>query len=106
VFVAQVEGGRPVGLVAGIQAPDGDGAELVSMWVAPEWRGRGAASPLIEAVRQWAARSGFHQLGLWVVEGNVIAEKAYAKAGFERTGRRQPVREGEAPMEFEMARRP
>jgi len=105
VFVAEAEGG-PIGLVAGIEAPEGDGAELVSMWVAPEWRGHGAAAPLIEAVREWAARSRFERLGLWVVEGNLVAEKAYAKAGFERTGRRQPVREGEPAMEFEMARRP
>ena len=93
-------------LSAGSEAPEGDGAELVSMWVAPEWRGHGAAAPLIEAVREWAARSRFERLGLWVVEGNLVAEKAYAKAGFGRTGRRQPVREGEPAMEFEMARRP
>jgi GNAT superfamily N-acetyltransferase len=101
VFVA-MSGDEEVGLAAGIDAPDGGGAELVSMWVAPAWRGSEVAGRLIEAVRGWAADAGHDRLSLWVVEGNVRAERAYAKQGFARTGREQPVRPGEAAMEFEM----
>jgi GNAT superfamily N-acetyltransferase len=105
VFVAVV-GGEEVGLVGGIKAPDGDGAELVSMWVAPGWRGTEVAGRLIGSVREWAEREGHARLSLWVVEGNERAEKAYAKQGFARTGREQPVRVGEPALEFEMELRP
>lgn len=102
MFAAVVVEGA-VGLAGGLQTEEG-GAELVSMWLAPAWRGTGVAAALIEAVADWARKSGFESLGLWVVEGNLRAERAYAKSGFERTGRAQPVREGEPPMELEMAR--
>jgi GNAT superfamily N-acetyltransferase len=105
VFVA-LAGGEQVGLVAGINAPDGDGAELVSMWVAPGWRGTEVVGRLITSVREWAERAGHARLSLWVVEGNERAEKAYLKQGFARTGREQPVRVGEPALEFEMARQP
>lgn len=78
-------------------------AELISMWVAPPSRGTGLASRLIDAVIDWAAVAGYDEVRLWVVEGNVAAERAYGKSGFEPTGRRQPVREGEPAMEIEMA---
>ena len=78
-------------------------AELISMWVVPEFRGTGLASRLIDAVLDWAAVAAYDEVRLWVVEGNVAAQRAYAKRGFEPTGRRQPVREGEPAMELEMA---
>jgi GNAT superfamily N-acetyltransferase len=82
----------------------GGSAELISMWVAPAWRGRGVASQLIEAVADWAASEALSEIRLWVVEGNQRAERAYAKAGFQRTGAVQPVRPREPAMEFEMSR--
>ena len=101
VFIGE-DGGVPAGLAIGIDI--GEGAELISMWVAPTSRGTGLASRLIEAVVGWASGAGYDEIRLWVVEGNVAAEKAYAKSGFARTGRRQPVREGEPAIELEMAR--
>jgi GNAT superfamily N-acetyltransferase len=74
------------------------------MWVEPASRGTGLAARLIDVVVGWAAGEGYADVRLWVVEGNVAAERAYAKSGFEPTGRRQPVREGEQAMEMEMAR--
>lgn len=102
-FVAMA-GEDVVGTAGGIVDPAGQFGELVSMWVSPEWRGKGVSSRLIEEVAGWAAAVGFRQLRLWVVEGNQAAERAYAKAGFTRTGRHQPVRPGEPATEFEMAR--
>jgi RimJ/RimL family protein N-acetyltransferase len=99
-------GAELVGTAGGVIGTGDGAAELVSMWVAPLWRGRGVGPQLIEAVTDWAVSEGFREIQLWVVEGNVAAEKVYAKAGFQRTGRRQPVRPGEPGMEFEMARRP
>ena len=103
-FVAR-SGADLIGTVGGVIGTADGAAELVSMWVAPSWRGRGVKAQLIEAVTDWAVSEGLHEIQLWVVEGNAAAERAYAKAGFERTGRQQPVRPGEMAMEFEMARR-
>jgi GNAT superfamily N-acetyltransferase len=100
---AAIVGRRAVGLAGGLASQEG-GAELVSMWLAPAWRGTGVAAQLIEAVAEWAASSGFGSLDLWVVEGNLRAERAYAKSGFVRTGRAQAVREDEPAMELQMAR--
>jgi RimJ/RimL family protein N-acetyltransferase len=103
-FIAEVAG-QAVGLVGGFTSPDHrDAVELVSMWVAPGWRGTQVAGRLIDAVVHSARDDGYQRVVLWVVEGNVRAARAYAKAGFERTGHIQPVREGEPEMEFEMAR--
>ncbi len=102
IFAAMV-GHRAVGLAGGLATQSG-GAELVSMWLAPEWRGSGVAAELIESVADWAESSGFTSLRLWVVEGNLRAERAYEKSGFVRTGRAQPVRDGEPATEVEMAR--
>ena len=74
------------------------------MWVAPEFRGSGLAARLIDAVIDWAAGEGYAEVRLWVVEGNVAAERAYAKSGFEPTGQREPHRVQESAMEMEMAR--
>ncbi len=102
-FVAEA-GAEVVGTAGGIASTVDGAAEVVSMWVAPAWRARGAAAQLVEAVANWASSEAFRELRLWVVEGNVRAEKAYSKSGFSRTGAVQPVREGEAALEFEMAR--
>ncbi len=91
-----------VGLAGGYV--DDGGPELVSMWVAPEARGQRVADALITAVSEWAAQEGHLTLALWVVEGNDVAERVYARSRFVRTGRRQPVREGAPAMEFEMVR--
>lgn len=93
-----------MGTAGGIASTVDGAAELISMWVAPAWRGRGVASQLVEAVARWAGSEAFSEVRLWVVEGNTRAEKAYAKSGFSRTGGEQPVREGEATMEIEMSR--
>ena len=94
-----------VATAGGIAGPTGDFGELVSMWVAPTWRGKGVGARLIEEVAGWAASVGFRELRLWVVEGNQFAEQSYARSGFARTGQHQPVREGEPALEFEMTRR-
>jgi ribosomal protein S18 acetylase RimI-like enzyme len=85
-FVA-VEAERDVGMVR--CAPHEDlpaAAALLSMWVAPEARGRGAGSALVDAVVGWAREGGFHRVVLDVVDDNAAAISLYARHGFEPTG--------------------
>ena len=49
----------------------------------PEQRRRGAATAVLAGLAQWGAAQGAHTLYLQVAEGNVSAQKAYARAGFE-----------------------
>ena len=102
-FVVTV-GSRTVGTAAGIQA-EGEGAELISMWVAPRFRGTGVGSQLVSAVLDWARAGGFHSIHLWVAAENLAAERRYLRHGFTRTGLTQPVIAGRPDRcEFAMSR--
>jgi GNAT superfamily N-acetyltransferase len=98
-FLATVDG-VAVGMTVVIAADNG--REIVSVWVAPDARGRGVIEALIDAAVSWAGDQGDAQLGLWVVEGNERAERAYARYGFTRTGRTQPVPGRPDEIEVEM----
>lgn len=101
-FVAE-DAGEACGLVGVIPA-EPDVAELVSMWVHPAARGRGAGDLLVLEALRWANDQNLPQVRLWVADGNDSAERLYARHGFQRTGQVQPVREGEDKLEFAMAR--
>lgn len=60
--------------------------QLVSMWVAPEARGTGAAHELVRAALAHAKGKGARRVVLWVAWGNVRAEMLYQAHGFRRTG--------------------
>ncbi|MEU5155748.1 GNAT family N-acetyltransferase [Glycomyces sp. NPDC021274] len=72
----------PVGMASGIATEDPGIVELISMWVAPEARGRGVGDALIGAVEQWARRSGAGTLRLSVAAGNPAAAALYRRNGF------------------------
>lgn len=55
------------------------------------------------AVAELAAE-GFADAVLWVTESNARAQQFYTRHGFTPTGDRQPVRDGEEPMEMKMRR--
>ncbi len=77
--------------VAGAYTPEGHENErhIISMWVAPEYRGRGIGRHLLDAVVQWAWGSGAQRVTLWVVDGNDGAAELYLKYGFRATGMQQ-----------------
>ena len=102
-FAAELEG-EIVGTVGGI-ASDDTSAALISMWVAPRARGKGAGARLVDAVLDWAKEAGYGSVRLWVTDGNVAAERLYMRSGFTRTGAVQPVHPGQPRAEFEMSRR-
>jgi ribosomal protein S18 acetylase RimI-like enzyme len=78
--------GRPVGMVSGMPTGEPGVAELISMWVDPVARGRGAGDRLLQAVERWARQLPADQLRLAVMEGNEAAAALYRRHGFEDTG--------------------
>ena len=99
-FVAELEasggGGWLVREAAGPGAPVGqlvlhraaDEAEIRSLAVLPEARGRGAASALLEVTLAQAGVRGVRVVHLEVRVGNAAARALYERAGFRVAGRR------------------
>ncbi|MDQ6857211.1 MAG: GNAT family N-acetyltransferase [Candidatus Dormibacteraeota bacterium] len=79
-----------VGIAGVFDESDGT-AQMVSVWVHPQHRGRGVASQLTSAALRFAAAQGFAIIRLWVTDGNVIARTLYERLGFTLTGKREPL---------------
>ena len=94
---------QPVGLAGGLRLDNGEW-HVVSMWVSAPARGSGVAGELIEAVAEYVRAAGATEVSLWVTDGNDRARAFYQRAGFQPTGKRQPVRPGEPQLEEEMIR--
>lgn len=77
---------QPVGMASGVPADDPGTVELISMYVAPEGRGRGVGDVLLQRVEQWARQVGAAELRLAVVPGNSHAWSLYERNGFHDTG--------------------
>lgn len=73
------------GLVAATVDVAAGSADLVSMWVRTDERGRGAGDALVAGVVEWAQAAGL-VLGLRVVENNFRAAALYERHGFRPTG--------------------
>ncbi len=74
-----------------------------SVWVAPGHRRRGVLRELVREVQR-IARVALRasELRLWVMDDNVVAQRAYDRLGFEPTGERQPVRGLPGPLRHEV----
>ncbi|GAA2627594.1 GNAT family N-acetyltransferase [Dactylosporangium fulvum] len=73
----------PVGIAgAWVSAVNPDTTHLISMWVAPEARGRRVAARLVDAVVGWARDNGGAVVELEVAPGNDAAMAAYLRYGF------------------------
>lgn len=82
----------PSGLASGMLDDAVPGlAHLFSVWVAPEARGAGTATALVEAVAAWAAGRGAHRLRTSITLGNDAAAGLYRRTGFADTGEREPL---------------
>jgi [ribosomal protein S18]-alanine N-acetyltransferase len=64
-------------------------AEILSIAIAPNWRGRGLARPLLDLHIRRLAGLGVRAVFLEVDEHNAPANGLYRNAGFHEVGRRQ-----------------
>ena len=81
------EGDADLGMVRG--APhdgDAEAGYLISMWVAPEARGRGIGAALVCEVTAGARGAGLRRLVLDVGAHNLAARRLYERQGFVATG--------------------
>jgi RimJ/RimL family protein N-acetyltransferase len=104
-FLAEADG-EVVGMAGAIEQ-DHYGPSvrhLISMWVDPRWRGTGAADRLVQAVCQRAREAGATTVTLWVIAGNVPAERLYQRNGFRRSGEAKPLSRDRSREEFRMVR--
>lgn len=81
------ESGRPAGMALLRQAADE--AEILTIGVAPEARGRGAGRGLLEAAEAALRDGGVARLFLEVSIANAAARGLYGRAGYSEIGRRK-----------------
>jgi ribosomal protein S18 acetylase RimI-like enzyme len=79
-------------------------AELVSMWVAAEYRRTGTGRLLVDAITTWAKAHGAKSLLLLVTSSNDTAMQFYRRIGFSPTGRTEPYPNDPLLIELEMCR--
>lgn len=104
IWLAESDDGHVVGVVATDRDQSVGETELISMWVAPEARGAGLASDLIEVVVAWATARGSASVSLWVMRGNEPAQRLYESAGFLVTGDHQALPSDPCKDEIRMVR--
>ncbi len=87
-FVAE-QSGQLIGM-AGIfrsmSKKSNHSADLVGVYVKPEWRGKNISEMLIRACLNWAAEKNITIVKLGVVTGNLPAIRAYERCGFKIYG--------------------
>lgn len=104
-LVAESSGpdGAMLGLLwAKCDTTDAGIVNLFQMWVAPEARGRGAASALVDEAVSWARSTGARLVRLGVVVDNRDAIRLYERKGFRNEGEPAPIRPGSAVLEQTM----
>jgi ribosomal protein S18 acetylase RimI-like enzyme len=95
--------GAPCG-IAGCLLDENDPtlAQLISMWIAPTHRRRGAGQLMVEQVICWARSRGALRLQLMVTGRNDSAIRFYQRLGFAFTGKTIPYRNDPTEIEREM----
>jgi ribosomal-protein-alanine N-acetyltransferase len=74
----------------------GGEAEILSVAVAPSWRGRGLSRPMLDLHLRRLAGLGARAVFLEVGETNAAAMQLYRRAGFYEVGRRKGYYDGSA----------
>lgn len=93
-----------VGIVAVLGSrSDNSSAEILSMWVAPGYRGTAIGSALLGQSLRWAGSQGYERAILSVAATNFAAIAFYEKFGFTVTGRSEPMLSSSETLALEMA---
>lgn len=100
LLVIAREGDAVIGTVGAYGQPPV--IDLITMWVAPEARGRGVGAALVDRIIAHAREIGCEAINVAVSEDNHRAERLYARAGFVRTGERERINPDEERMEIRM----
>ncbi len=80
-----------------------NGLEAFSLWVAPDERGSGVASTLMDFTTEYAAGEGHGSLVYWVGVDNGRAVAFASTYGFRPTEYRRPMEHGDGEDEEEIA---
>lgn len=80
-YVLAFDGEQAVGIVAGVVSAK-DEYNLIAMWVRPDYRGKGVAGRLIEAIKERAQARGHRRIVLDVAPENGSAAELYLRQGF------------------------
>ncbi len=83
-----VEGGHIVGTSGFCKSRwehYGKYGEIVSVYLLPEYMGKGYGSALLSRAAEELKKLGFQDILLWVLEGNTRAKRFYEKHGFSPT---------------------
>ena len=91
---AAVEGESWLGVVGGFVRVDPAEVHLISMWVAPEARGRGVAKALIRELARWTLARGASTILLFVQEANTPARQPLRTDRVHAHGRPRSHRPG------------
>ena len=75
-----------------------DAGEVISIYLLPEYIGKGYGRRLMEAVMEELGKQGFREAFLWVLEENTRARHFYERFGFECTGECLDARIGGKPL--------
>ena len=85
---------RPIGFIEGsIRGDYVNGTEsspvgfVEGVYVAPEWRRRGVARQLFDAIGDWARARGCRELASDALLDNLTSQRAHAALGFRETER-------------------
>jgi len=90
--IVAVERAVIVGFATMAPAKDADaggGGEICALYVDPDCWGRGIGCALIEQARSGLRSRGFLHAVLWVMTGNLRAERFYRRDGWEADGMRR-----------------
>ena len=87
--VVAIENGRPIGTApySAARFPKMEGyGEINSIYLLPEYIGKGYGKPLLEAAISGLKVIGYADIFLWVLEDNLSARQFYERCGFECSG--------------------
>jgi len=65
--------------------------EIISIYLLPEYFAKGYAEPLFNCAVNNLLEKGYKNIYLWVLEGNIRAQRFYEKQGFNKNGDKLPI---------------